>query len=138
MDEPIRIDAVTPNGHVYWSTHCRHDNHKACAASSLTGTIVGDRVTVEVDRNPAQCKGCAAPCVCLCHDPRGRPAAWVAARAVARAGRAINDNGELWWLHECGTPMASLERPGPHACAACDHAPAPWRALWTRTETNHG
>lgn len=69
-----KVDAVMPDGtHHYWSTHCRHDNHDACSATSM----VRNRVTrgpseaaprpVEVLKTPAQCKTCAAPCVCPCH-----------------------------------------------------------------------
>lgn len=44
--------------HVYYSTHCRHKRHKACAATELAPGIA---------RRPAQCKTCAAPCICWCH-----------------------------------------------------------------------
>jgi len=46
------------NRHVYWSTHCRHENHDKCAATEFPGGA---------PRNPAQCKECASPCVCPCH-----------------------------------------------------------------------
>jgi hypothetical protein len=53
------VDVVYADGtHRYWSTHCRHGNHNACNATEL---VPG------VPREPAQCKGCAAPCVCGCH-----------------------------------------------------------------------
>lgn len=67
-----RIDVVLPDGtHRYWSTHCRHaplprsepkgspDGHDACTAAELAP---------DVPRRPAQCKTCAAPCVCPCHE----------------------------------------------------------------------
>lgn len=57
-----------------------------------------------------------------------------AVRAAARAGRAVDEHGTPWWIHDCGTPMTSAERPGPHACPWCDHAPAPWAPLYTRPE----
>lgn len=54
-----KVDVILPNGlHLYWSTHCRHGNHDACRATELAPGV---------PRCPAQCKGCAAPCVCLCH-----------------------------------------------------------------------
>lgn len=54
-----KIDAVTEDGqHRYWSTHCRHDRHDACKA---------DHLRPGIPRNPAQCKTCAAPCICSCH-----------------------------------------------------------------------
>lgn len=53
-----RVDIVGDKGHWYWSTHCRHDNHDACAATELAPGV---------PRRPAQCKTCAAPCVCHCH-----------------------------------------------------------------------
>ena len=41
MDEQIfpagaKVDVVLPDGtHRYWSTHCRHNRHDACAAMEL-------------------------------------------------------------------------------------------------------
>lgn len=53
-------DVVFPNGaHYYWSTHCRHGNHGACSAEELAPGVI---------RQPAQCKTCAAACVCDCHE----------------------------------------------------------------------
>jgi hypothetical protein len=46
-----------PTGHVYLSTGCLHGEHRYC--QNVDG-IVGLK-------KPAQCKFCAAPCVCLCH-----------------------------------------------------------------------
>ena len=52
-------DVVFVDGsHRYWSTHCRHDNHGACSATELAPGV---------PREPAQCKTCAAPCLCHCH-----------------------------------------------------------------------
>jgi hypothetical protein len=73
-----KVDAVFADGsHRYWSTHCRHDRHDACSATTLTGpatTLRGVRNKrvrldrpVEMERQPAQCKTCAAPCLCACH-----------------------------------------------------------------------
>ncbi|MFJ8345075.1 hypothetical protein ACIQ9J_01605 [Streptomyces sp. NPDC094153] len=44
-------------GHVYLSTSCLHGEHGYC--SNVDG-IAGLK-------KPAQCKFCAAPCVCPCH-----------------------------------------------------------------------
>lgn len=74
----FKIDAIMPDGtHRYWSTHCRHGNHEACSATTITGsgTVLrgarARRVRIErpvsIERKPAQCKTCAAPCVCPCH-----------------------------------------------------------------------
>lgn len=53
------IDVVHPDGtHDYWSTHCRHGNHEACSATELAPGVA---------RRPSQCKTCAAPCRCSCH-----------------------------------------------------------------------
>jgi hypothetical protein len=81
-----KIDAILPDGtHRYWSTHCRHtpvddltaSGHLDCAATELTGPLhVGPRDShtrryavseTRIPRDPAQCKTCAAPCVCPCH-----------------------------------------------------------------------
>jgi hypothetical protein len=54
-----KTDVITTDGeHRYWSTHCRHGNHDACSA---------DELAPGVPRRPAQCKTCAAPCICTCH-----------------------------------------------------------------------
>jgi hypothetical protein len=53
------VDVVLPDGsHLYWSTHCRHGRHDACAATELAPGV---------PRQPSQCKTCAAPCICSCH-----------------------------------------------------------------------
>lgn len=44
-------------GHAYLSTGCLHDRHSYC--QSMTGLAGAKR--------PAQCKFCAAPCICPCH-----------------------------------------------------------------------
>lgn len=55
----VRMDIVVVDGlHQYWSTHCRHDQHEGCRATELAPGV---------PRRPAQCKICAAPCVCECH-----------------------------------------------------------------------
>ncbi len=57
MTTPM-VDIVLPDGtHIYWSTHCRHGRHDDCAA---------EEIAPGVPRRPAQCKTCAAPCVCPC------------------------------------------------------------------------
>jgi hypothetical protein len=54
-----RRDVIAADGvHTYWSTHCRHDRHADCAARELAPGVA---------RRPAQCKICAAPCICYCH-----------------------------------------------------------------------
>lgn len=59
MTEPPKVDLILPDGtHIYWSTHCRHGNCEACSATELAPGV---------PRRPAQCKTCAAPCVCGCH-----------------------------------------------------------------------
>lgn len=54
----LKIDIIDERGHVYWSTWCRHEIHDACNATELAPGV---------PRSPAQCKHCAAPCVCDCH-----------------------------------------------------------------------
>lgn len=54
-----KTDTITAGGeHIYWSTHCRHGRHQACSAEELAPGV---------PRRPAQCKTCAATCVCRCH-----------------------------------------------------------------------
>lgn len=53
--EPFAKDAVT--AHAYLSTGCFHNNHEYC--QSNTGRD-GNKIS-------AQCKFCAARCVCSCH-----------------------------------------------------------------------
>jgi hypothetical protein len=79
LDAP-RIDVVHADGtHEYYSTHCRHDRHDDCSASEVRGTatrFAGSRgtwpVTTFTERKPAQCKTCAAPCICPCHQEADR------------------------------------------------------------------
>lgn len=68
-DQPFALDAVLPCGcHLYWSTHCRHGNHEKCSARHLLAEDVARAgVVVAVNRTPASCKGCSAPCRCPCH-----------------------------------------------------------------------
>lgn len=67
------MDIITPNGeHLYNSTHCRHRDHDACKAIEL---VPG------VERKPAQCKKCAAPCRCWCHK---KELLWSDADLIAR------------------------------------------------------
>lgn len=57
------VDVVAADGtHRYWSTHCRHGNHEACAAVELAPGV---------PRRPAQCKTCGAPCQCPCGHGEG-------------------------------------------------------------------
>lgn len=58
LDQP-KVDQTA--GHVYLSTGCYHGRHDYCA--NVDG-IVGLK-------KPAQCKFCAAPCVCPCHGADG-------------------------------------------------------------------
>lgn len=65
-----KVDVIRPDGtHLYWSTHCRHGNHEACAAREMTARNVQDPEgwSATIERRPAQCKTCAAPCRCKCH-----------------------------------------------------------------------
>lgn len=63
-----KVDVVFADGtHRYWSTHCRHDRHDACAATVIEGMDVHEEMLAYVARKPAQCKTCASPCVCPCH-----------------------------------------------------------------------
>ena len=68
-----KIDAILPDGtHRYWSTHCRHDRHDDCSATEMVGIgIVGEGFRPRIERRPAQCKTCAAPCICPHHSPVG-------------------------------------------------------------------
>lgn len=78
-DAETLIDVIFPDGtHRYWSTHCRHagpspddPRHADCSADRLAGDTLRDGRalprTVEIQRKPAQCKTCAAPCICPCH-----------------------------------------------------------------------
>lgn len=53
-----KVDVVLSDlSHRYWSTHCRHDRHDACAATELAPGV---------PRQPSQCKTCSAPCICPC------------------------------------------------------------------------
>lgn len=61
----VKVDVVFADGsHRYWSTHCRHDRHDACAATELAPGV---------PRQPSQCKTCAAPCLCPCHTKGAQP-----------------------------------------------------------------
>jgi hypothetical protein len=63
-----KVDTIFADGtHQYWSTWCRHGLHEKCSATYVTGEQddLGSLATVR--RNPAQCKGCGARCVCECH-----------------------------------------------------------------------
>lgn len=54
------VDIVLADGtHHYWSTHCRHGRHDACKSTELAPGV---------PRAAAQCKTCAAPCLCRCHE----------------------------------------------------------------------
>lgn len=71
-----KVDVILPDGtHRYWSTHCRHGNHSDCAATEIAGTTTrfagssGHWPGTRMERKPAQCKTCAAPCLCHCHQP---------------------------------------------------------------------
>jgi hypothetical protein len=68
-----KIDAILADGaHRYWSTHCRHDDHEACSADTIKGIDrYGRGRPAWIGRKPAQCKHCAAPCVCPCHSEEG-------------------------------------------------------------------
>jgi len=66
-----KIDAILPSGrHRYFSTWCRHDKHGPCQTNRHIKAWADDGTPVELydtPREPSQCKTCAAPCVCSCH-----------------------------------------------------------------------
>lgn len=66
----LDIVEIAPDGttHTYWSTHCRHEDHGACSSEFIHGEIAGTGMSTALRRKPAQCKHCAAPCVCPCHE----------------------------------------------------------------------
>lgn len=53
-------------------------------------------------------------------------------RTVTRLQAARDEDGASWWIHDCGEVIRNFDRPGPHGCEACDHAPGPWRQLYLR------
>lgn len=56
--------------------------------------------------------------------PRSEPAAELGFTRIPR----------LWEHSECGTLTIGAERPGPHGCAMCDHAPGgSWRKVYVQT-----
>lgn len=57
--------------HLYTSTYCQHERHLLC--QSDWGTDAGGNLFA---RHPGQCKLCAAPCRCPCHEegPQDEPA----------------------------------------------------------------
>lgn len=52
--------SLTATVHEYLSTSCLHGQHDYCAS------MVG----YQGEKRPAQCKFCAARCVCPCHQDR--------------------------------------------------------------------
>lgn len=59
----VTMPETATDPHVYLSTSCLHGEHVYCqAAAGQAGTA----------KKPAQCKFCAAACICECH--RLRPA----------------------------------------------------------------
>jgi len=69
MQASEKRDVIRSDGtHEYWSTHCRHDRHDDCSAKWMEGPTVMDGVTTSIARRPAQCKTCASPCICPCHE----------------------------------------------------------------------
>lgn len=74
LPEGASTDVLLADGtHRYWSTHCRHGNHEACAADRLPAWRAPAQLewllppVTTIERNPAQCKTCASPCICPCH-----------------------------------------------------------------------
>lgn len=68
----LDILEIAPDGttHTYWSTHCRHGRHEDCSATEMTGRMPAwPEAHTAVLRKPAQCKTCAARCICDCHKP---------------------------------------------------------------------
>jgi hypothetical protein len=61
----IYIDVLCGSKHRYYSTHCRHGDHNACSATSVAGVDAEEpRILHAIERKPAQCKHCGAPCCC--------------------------------------------------------------------------
>jgi hypothetical protein len=68
------VDVLFVDGkHRYWSTHCRHGRHYDCSATAIIGPG-----STSIARTPAQCKTCAASCICYCHKLGSDPSATVA------------------------------------------------------------
>ncbi|MGQ5576735.1 hypothetical protein [Streptomyces sp. ECR3.8] len=60
-EQPAPAPAATDaTSHVYLSTGCLHGHHDYC--QNHTGR--------DGTKTPAQCKFCAAPCICGCHTPK--------------------------------------------------------------------
>lgn len=65
-----KVDVILPDGtHRYWSTWCRHDRHRDCASTVLVSKNPYGPGDAAIERTPAQCKHCQAPCLCSCHKP---------------------------------------------------------------------
>ncbi|WP_210637184.1 hypothetical protein [Streptomyces sp. GESEQ-13] len=63
-EQPAPAPAATDaTGHTYLSTGCLHGHHDYC--QNHTGK--------SGSKTPAQCKFCAAPCTCHCHQDGGQP-----------------------------------------------------------------
>jgi hypothetical protein len=94
LDEPAAGPAATEaTGHHYLSTGCFHGDHDYC--SNIDG-----RAGL---KKPAQCKFCAAPCVCSCH--REQPAEPAATRATDDAGPTVAEaaaHDRRWPLEKAG------------------------------------
>ncbi|WP_372344664.1 hypothetical protein [Streptomyces sp. KL116D] len=71
-------DDAQQAGHIYLSTSCLHGEHGYCAGG--TGQAGA--------KTPAQCKFCAAPCICPCHAADEAPAP--AVRVAGYLERSLN------------------------------------------------
>ncbi len=123
-DHQVLIDVIetAPDGstHTYWSTHCRHGNHEACSADAMLGDVTyesgmaGSRLNfgkqVAIRRKPAQCKTCAAPCRCACHEGGTEPAVKTPETTPAAVFAQLRANlGSL-----TGTPVGRPHYGGEH------------------------
>lgn len=115
---------IEASGHRYLSTACRHTEHGYC--QSNTGA--------QGDKRPAECKFCAAKCVCSCHFPGAVPVAeemapenlvtgsdgnWCGADPPAEPGQEITlpDGTKFAWGDcDCTKPSG---HDGDHECEPC-------------------
>ncbi|WP_327377978.1 hypothetical protein OG393_30870 [Streptomyces sp. NBC_01216] len=111
LDEPHNQPATT--GHDYLSTGCLHGRHDYC---NNTRGIAGPKT-------PAQCKFCAAQCVCHCHSERPHPDG----EQPAASARPVHPDGTPYryseiaaegWEHcdGCGQWGRGWTSASPHDC----------------------
>lgn len=101
------VDRVPPGRdlaaavHVYLSTGCLHGDHDYCQSTKQGSKI------------PAECKFCAAPCVCLCHEiGYATPASAGAPEAPPKSDLQSAKCGcptQLMVAHRRGCPTEAIE-----------------------------